>query len=336
MDAVNRQLLLVARPEGMVDSSTTSLVEHEIPELAEGEALLRVRYLSIDPTIRTWMGPLATYLPPIGIGEVVRSVGAGEVVASRSERYGVGDLVAGITGWQEYCVIDEGARALAPVPEGVDLAVAMSVLGVTGMTAWVGLLEIGQMREGDVVAVSGAAGATGSMVGQIAKLRGASRVVGIAGGAAKCSRLLDRYGYDAAIDYREGGVSAALGAACPAGIDLFFDNVGGSILEAGLANLALGARVVICGAIGDYNATEPPPGPRNYLQLLVKRASMRGFVVSDHLGSWAEARREISAWLLEGRIEHDEQVLDGLERAPDALNLLFTGANTGKVLVRLP
>jgi NADPH-dependent curcumin reductase CurA len=336
MEGVNRQLVLAARPEGMVDDSTTRRVESPIPVLAEGEALVAVRYLSIDPTIRMWMGPVATYLPPIELGEVVRSVGAGEVVASRSARYSVGDLVAGVTGWQDFCVIDEGQRAMAPVPEGLELPVALSALGLTGMTAWVGLLEVGRMEPGDVVAVSGAAGATGSMVGQIAKLRGASRVVGIAGGPAKCGRLLERYGYDAAIDYRAGGLAAALRAECPEGVNVFFDNVGGGILEAGLANLSLGARIVICGAIGDYNATEPPPGPRNYLQLLVKRATMQGFVVSDHLASWAEARREIAGWLSEGRIAHDEQVLEGLEHAPAALNLLFTGGNTGKVLVRLP
>ena len=336
MDGVNRQLLLVARPEGIIDASTTTLVEGAIPELADGEALVRVRCLSIDPTIRMWMGPVPTYLPPIGLGEVVRSVGAGEVVATRSDRYAVGDLVAGLTGWQDYCVIDEGHRAMAPVPEGIELEVAMSVLGVTGMTAWVGLLEIGRMAPGDVVAVSGAAGATGSMVGQIAQLRGASRVVGIAGGPEKCQLLIDRYGYDAAIDYRSGGVSAALAAACPEGVDVFFDNVGGRILEAGLANLSRGARVVICGAIGDYNATEAPTGPRNYLQLLVQRATMQGFVVLDHLASWGQARREISEWLRAGQIAHDEQVLEGLEQAPVGLNMLFTGANTGKVLVSLP
>jgi NADPH-dependent curcumin reductase CurA len=335
MKMMNRQVLLRERPVGLVGPTTTALEEREIPELAEGEFLVKVRMLSIDPTIRTWMGPVPTYLPPIELGAVIRSVGAGEVVASRSARYEVGDLVVGLTGWQEYCVADDGARAMAPLPDGIDLPVALNVLGITGMTAHVGLLEVGAMGEGDVVLVSGAAGATGSMVCQIARRRGAAKVVGIAGGPEKCARLLERFGCDEAIDYRAGHVARELHAACPDGIDVFFDNVGGEILDAGLANLALGARVVICGAIAGYNDPEGPRGPANYLQLLVKRSSMRGFLITDHVASWPAAQAEIAGWLVEGTLEHDEEIVDGLEAAPEALNLLFSGANTGKVLVRL-
>jgi NADPH-dependent curcumin reductase CurA len=335
MKVMNRQLLLNERPEGLVSSETTRLEVQQVAELGEGEALVKVRLLSIDPTIRTWMGPVPTYLPPIELGAVVRSLGAGEVVESRSGRYAVGDLVVGMTGWQEYCVVDEGARAMAPLPPGVELAVALNVLGITGMTAHVGLLEIGAMRRGDVVVVSGAAGATGSMVCQIARRHGAAKVVGIAGGPEKCARLIERFGCDEAIDYRAGHVARALRAACPEGMDVFFDNVGGEILDAALANLALGARVVICGAIAGYNDPAGPSGPANYLQLLVKRASMRGFLITDHIARWPAAQEEIAGWLREGTLQHDEQVLEGLEAAPDALNLLFSGANHGKVLVRV-
>ena len=335
MAETNRQVILEARPTGMITDSTTSLVESAIPEIGAGEALIRVRYLSIDPTIRMWMDATPTYLPPIEVGAVVRSVASGEVVASNSSRYEVGQVVAGMMGWSDYAVADEGERMMASIPEGVEIPLAMNVLGVTGLTAHIGLMEIGGMKEGDTVVVSGAAGATGSMVGQIARLKGAGRVVGIAGGPEKCAQLVETYGFDAAIDYKAGGVTAALRDVCPNGIDVYFDNVGGEILDAALANLAFGGRVVICGAISEYNATGRPVGPSNYLQLIIKRGTMRGFVVSDHMELWGPARDDIVTWLLEGKIAHAEHIVDGLEHASDALNLLFTGGNTGKVLVKV-
>ncbi len=335
MGPVNRQLLLAVRPSGMVDVATTSAVETPIPDLGDGQALVQVQYLSIDPTIRTWMDDVPSYRPPIGLGEVVRSIGGGEVVESRSDRYKVGDRVVGMTGWQEYCVADEGLESMSVVPAGLDLPVAMNVLGVTGITAHVGLLKIGAMKEGDVVVVSGAAGATGSMVGQIASLKGASQVVGIAGGPEKCTLLTGTMKFDAAIDYKAGDVARQLLELCPEGMDVYFDNVGGEILEAALADLAMHARVVMCGAISGYNAMERPHGPSNLYNLIVKRARMEGFIVSDHMAEWGAIQAELAGWLLEGKLYHSEHIVEGLDHAPEALNLLFTGSNTGKVLVKV-
>ena len=335
MSELNRRLVLKERPTGMITERTTALVDTERPEIEEGQALVKVRYLSIDPTIRTWMDDAPGYLPPIGIDEVIRSGGAGEVVESRSSRYHVGDLVTGITGWQEYCVADEGLGAMAAAPPGIDLAVTMNVLGITGMTAYFGLLEVGAMTEGDVVVVSGAAGATGSSVGQIAQIKGASMVIGIAGGPEKCAQLTEELGFDAAIDYKSGQVSRQLHELAPRGIDLYFDNVGGEILDAALGNLAMHGRVVLCGAIAGYNDISGPAGPSNYLNLIIRRGRMEGFIILDYVGRWPEAQAEMAAWLEAGRLRHAEHIVEGLEKAPDALNLLFTGGNSGKVLVRL-
>ena len=230
---------------------------------------------------------------------------------------------------------DEGMGAMAKAPSGVDLAVSLNVLGITGMTAYFGLLDVGRLKEGDTVVVSGAAGATGSSVGQIARIKGAGRIVGIAGGPAKCTQLVEELGFDAAIDYREGNVSRQLRELCPKGIDLFFDNVGGTILDAALANLAMRGRVVLCGAIAGYNDKSAAPGPANLTSLIIRRGSMEGFIILDYLGRWPEAQAEMAEWLAEGRLAHAEHIVDGLEHAPDALNLLFTGGNTGKVLVKV-
>ena len=259
----NRRVVLAERPTGRVDENTTRLEEADAPEPGEGEALLRNRYLSIDPTIRTWMDDREGYLPPIGIGEVVRSGGVAEVVRSNSERFAPGDLVFGMTGWQDYALADDGANYAQVLPEGVDPAAALSVFGTTGMTAYFGLLEVGRMEEGDTVVISGAAGATGSTVGQIARIKGASRVVGIAGSEEKCAWGVEELGFDAAINYKTEDVAARLREECPDGIDLFFDNVGGEILDACLGRLALRGRVVLCGAIAAYNEDGPPRGPSN-------------------------------------------------------------------------
>jgi NADPH-dependent curcumin reductase CurA len=335
MSLMNRQVVLKNRPSGMIDDQTTEVVVREIPELEDGQALIKVRYLSIDPTIRTWMDDAPGYLPPIGIGEVIRSGGAGEVVASKSNRYQVGDLVTGMTGWQEYVVADEGFGAMATAPQGIDLPTTLNVLGVTGMTAYFGLLDVGKMVDGDVVVVSGAAGATGSAVGQIARIKGASRIIGIAGGPEKCAQLTEEFGFDAAIDYREGNVSRRLRELAPDGIDVYFDNVGGEILDAALANLAMRGRVVLCGAIAGYNDTERISGPSNYMNLIIRRGRMEGFIVLDYMGRWPEGQAVVAGWLSEGRMRHVEHLVAGLEHAPEALNLLFTGGNTGKVLVEV-
>ncbi len=335
MPDVNRRLVLAARPSGMVDASTVSQGDAAVPEPGDGEALVQVRYLSIDPTIRTWMDDAPGYLPPIAIDEVIRGAGIGEVVASRSERYRVGDLVFGLLGWQDYAIAGEGTTALQTLPAGIDPVMALNLFGVNGMTAYFGLLDVGQMKEGDVVVVSGAAGATGSAVGQIAKISGASRVVGLAGTDDKCRWIVDELGFDEAINYKTEHVGRRLRTACPAGIDLYFDNVGGTILDTCLGQLALRGRVVLCGAISTYNEAGRPPGPGNYRALIGRRGRMEGFIVLDYAGRYPEAQAAILGWLNEGKLQHAEHVVEGLESAPDALNLLFTGGNTGKVIVRL-
>ncbi|MDX6582433.1 MAG: hypothetical protein QOI10_1617 [Solirubrobacterales bacterium] len=332
MSETNRRLLLAERPTGNVDDSTVRLEEAEVPEPAEGEALVRNRFLSIDPTIRTWMDDAPGYLPPIEIGAVVRCGAVGEVVSSNSDRYSAGDLVFGMSGWQDYAIADEGERSMQTLPEGIDPSAALSVFGVTGMTAYFGLIEVGQVKEGDTVVVSGAAGATGSIVGQIARIKGAARVVGIAGGAEKCAWLTEELGFDAAIDYKSDDVAAGLREACPDGIDLYFDNVGGEILNACLAQLALRGRIVLCGAIATYNDRDVR-GPANYRALIARRGRMEGFIILDFISRFPEAQMQMGAWIAEGKIQFRTHVVDGLENAPEALNLLFTGGNTGKVIV---
>ena len=330
-----RRMLLSSRPHGLVEGENLQLDDSApVPEPGEGQALVRVRYLSIDPTIRTWMDDAPGYLPPIGLGDVVRSGGVGEVVATRSDRYQAGDLVFGMLGWQEYALADGGEASMTVLPPGVDPTVAIGVLGVTGMTAYFGLFDIGRPKPGDTVVVSGAAGATGSVVGQLARIEGAGTVVGIAGSAEKCAWLTDELGFDHAINYREEHVAKRLRATCPDGIDVYFDNVGGEILDDCLALLSMKARVVLCGAISQYNE-DRPTGPRNYLNLIVKRARMEGFLILDYLDRFPEAQARMAGWVMEGRIQHREHLVDGLEHAGDALNLLFSGGNTGKVIVRL-
>ena len=319
----------------MVDEHTVRLETVAAPEPGPGEALGRVRWLSIDPTIRTWMEDRAGYLPPIAVGDVVRGAGIAEIVESQSERYAVGDLVYGMTGWQDYTLVPEGGSAMQVLPDGIDPGTALNVFGVNGMTAWFGLLEVGALHQGDTVVVSGAAGATGSLVGQIARLKGAERVVGIAGTPEKCHWLTDTLGFAAAVDYRHDDVAAALRRHCPKGIDLYFDNVGGEILDICLGQLAMRGRVVLCGAISLYNATERPAGPANVTNLISRRGRMEGFIILDYVERFATAQLELAGWLAEGKLVHAEHVVHGLERAPEALNMLFTGANRGKVVVEV-
>jgi NADPH-dependent curcumin reductase len=331
----NRRLVLAQRPTGMVDESTVRLEEGPVPEPGPGQALVKVRYLSIDPTIRTWMNDAVGYLPPIAVGDVVRGAGIAEVVASHTERFGVGELVFGMTGWQDYTLAGEGAAGMEILPPGIDPPTALNVFGVTGMTAYFGLLDVGRIQENDTVVVSGAAGATGSVVGQIARIKGAGIVVGIAGSDDKCAWLVDELGFDAAVNYRTDDVKARLRERCPKGIDLYFDNVGGELLDICLGQLAMRGRVVLCGAISTYNTPGRSPGPSNYRNLITKRGRMEGFIILDYAGRFPEAQLAIATWVAEGRIKHQEHVVQGLEHAPDALNLLFTGGNTGKVVVAL-
>ena len=330
----NRQILLAQRPTGMVDEATTSLTSTPRPACGEGEALIKVAMLSIDPTIRTWMNDAPGYLPPIEIGAVIRGSGTGVVVESRSDRYAVGDVVFGMTNWQEWVLATkQNVFTVLPTGMGLDLGTVMNVLGVTGVTAYFGLLEIGQLKEGDVVVVSGAAGATGSVVGQVAKARGASRVIGIAGGPDKCAEVVEKYGFDACLDYREPRLAQRLRDAAPQGVDLYFDNVGGEILDAVLANIAMRARVVLCGAISQYNDMGERPGLFNSAMLIMRRARMEGFIILDFAERFLEAQMELAGMVHAGTLRHQEHLVVGLEHAPEALNLLFSGGNHGKTLV---
>ncbi|HEY5023974.1 MAG TPA: NADP-dependent oxidoreductase [Acidimicrobiales bacterium] len=331
----NRRIVLATRPSGMVDGTTTRLEDGPVPEPGPGQALVGVRYLSMDPTIRTWMDDAPGYLPPIALGETIRGAGVGEVVQSNSARYSIGDLVVGLTGWQDYTIADEGAASMQVVPPGIDPPIVLSVLGVTGMTAYYGMIDVGRVTEGDTVVVSGAAGATGSVAGQIARIKGAANVVGIAGTPEKCAWIVDELGFDSAINYKTDDVAASLRSMCPKGIDLYYDNVGGEILDTCLAQLAMRGRIVLCGAISIYNEKTRPPGPRNIFNLIVKRGRMEGFLVLDYLDRFLEAQIEMVGWIAEGKVKHAEHLVEGLEHAPEALNLLFTGGNTGKVIVKL-
>lgn len=333
MPTMNRQLRLAKRPDGMVDDETFRLVEEPVAELTDGQALVRLVYLSIDPTNRVWIREEPSYLPPVGIDEVMRSGAVGTVVESKSAEFPVGAVVTGLLGWQEYVVV--GGDVLARVvPDGVPLTAVMNVLGASGMTAYFGLLDVGAAKAGDVVVVSGAAGSVGSLVGQMAKILDCT-VIGIAGTDAKCAWLTDELGFDASINYKTEDVGTMLAELCPNGIDVYFDNVGGAILDAALALLALNARIVLCGAISTYNATDLPDPIHWYMNLVVQRARMEGFLVLDYLDRFDEAAVKLLTWVGEGRLTAREHIVDGLENAPKALNMLFTGENTGKLLVQV-
>jgi NADPH-dependent curcumin reductase CurA len=333
-EQVNRQWQLGTRPSGMVEESNFALSESAVPAPAEGEFLVRNLYLSLDPAMRTWMTDAPSYIPPVGIGEVMRGACVGRVIESRHPDYAPGELVLGVFGWQDYAVSDGGGPIpVSKVPEGVPATMPLGVLGITSLTAYFGLKEIAKPKAGETVAVSGAAGATGSVTGQLAKLWGC-KVVGIAGGPEKCEWLTSELGFDGAVDYKSEKVAARLRELCPGGIDVFWDNVGGAVLEAGLANLAMHARVVLCGAISNYNE-ERPAGPRNYMNLLVRRSRMEGFVVFDYFSRVDEAMAELVPLVMEGKIRHREDVRDGLEAAPTALVDLYTGDNRGKLLVKI-
>lgn len=330
----NRQWLLARRPIGEITADCFTLQTSSAPAPAEGEVLVRNLYLSCDPTQRGWIAG-DTYLPAVKIGEVVRAFAVGEVVESRNARFAKGQLVQGLFGWQDYAAVAPGTPAApGPVPPGVPVETAMSALGLTGLTAYFGLLEVGRPQAGETVVVSGAAGATGSVVGQIARIKGC-RAIGIAGGAAKCKRLVEELGFDAAIDYKSEKVSARLRELCPKGIDVFFDNVGGEILDAALARLAMRGRVVLCGALARYNDAEVQPGPKNYVNLVVVRGRMEGFLVLDYMKRAPEAVAALAGWMAEGKLKDRVDVQEGLENAPAALARLFRGENDGKQLVRI-
>jgi NADPH-dependent curcumin reductase CurA len=329
----SRQFKLAARPVGLPKRTDWELVTEPVRAPAEGEVLVRTLYLSLDPAMRGWMNDVRSYVPPVGIGEVMRAFGAGRVIASRHAGFKDGDYVTGTLGVQEYAVMD-GAQLTRVDAGAVPLTAHVSALGMTGMTAYFGLLEVGRPEPGQTVVVSGAAGAVGTVVGQIAKIKGC-RVVGIAGGAEKCRYVVDELGFDAAIDYKSENVVKALREHCPRGIDVYFDNVGGEILDACLANLARRARIVICGAISQYNSTTGVKGPSNYMALLVTRSRMEGFLVFDYAGRYAEGAREMARWMQEGRLKSQEEIVPGFETFPETLLMLFRGENTGKLILKV-
>ncbi len=335
MTDVNRQWLLAKRPDGLVGPENFELREVPIPEPGDGEVLLRNLMLSFDPTQRGWMEDRPSYIPPVAIGEVMRASGVGQVVASNHPDLAVGDLVQGLVGWQDYTLaVPAPGLGFSKLPDGVTPRLALSVLGLTGITPYFGLLDLGKPEPGQTVLVSGAAGATGSVAAQIAKIEGC-RVVGIAGGPDKCAWLRDRAKLDGTIDYKSEDVRARIGALCPDGVDVYFDNVGGPILEAALDHIAERARVVLCGGISGYNAKTPPPGPNNLMNLVIRRGRMEGFIVIDYVARFGEAIAKLLAWVNEGRIAHEEDVQQGLENAPETLRRLFEGKNLGKQLLEI-
>ena len=327
----NKKWILKKRPKGLVEESNFKFVEEELSELQDGEILIQTEYLSVDPTQRMWLTDMPGYLPPIQIDEVIRSGGMGRVIKSKNERFDEGDLVNGFMGWQTHLISD--GKGFTKVPEVLPIPTMLNVLGLTGITAYFGLLDIGQPNEGDTVVVSGAAGATGSVVAQIAKIKGCN-VIGIAGGDEKCGWLED-CGLDHVIDYKATKATKELGRIAKDGIDIYFDNVGGPLLEAVLFKINLNARIVICGAISNYASTDMPVGPRNLSSLIVNRARMEGFLVLDYLDKADEARQELSKWLMDGKIKHREDIQEGIENCPNTLNRLFTGQNIGKQILKI-
>ncbi len=335
----NKRFLLKRRPNGPPVADDFELVTVETPELAEGQFLIANRYASLDPAMRGWMDDAPSYMPPIPLGEPVRASTVGEVVASKADGFPVGQWVSGLNAIEQYSVGVAGGFS-----QPVDVSIVpsptnfLSVLGAVGMTAYFGYLEACEPKPGDVVLVTGAAGAVGSLVGQIAKLKGASKVIGIAGGPEKCARLTERYGFDAAIDYRGKSVdalTAAIRSEAPEGVNVIFENVGGDILDAGLNNLAMHATIGVCGLISEYNNPGEKTGARNIWQLIVKRATMRGLLVADYIPRFGEGIGAMAGWLQSGQLVFDEHIDEGIENALPAFLRLFAGTNDGKMVLKI-
>ncbi len=330
---INRQFLLAARPQGMVKESDFEYRETPIPTIGPGEILIRTTRISLDPSMRGQMENRADYVAPLAIGSVMRAGATGEVVQSNNPQFPVGTQLYGTLGMQDYVVSDGKNVPFRTYDSRLKPEEALGVLGNTGMTAYFGLLDLGEPKAGDMVVISGAAGATGSVAGQIAKLKGCT-VVGMAGSDEKCQWLVDELGFDAAINYKTEDVGARLDELCPNGINIYFDNVGGEILDLCLERIAMNARVIICGGISRYNATEPVPGPKNYFNLVFRRARMEGFIVLDYIARYPEAIAEMKAWMDQGLIKQNATIVEGFENLPRALIQLFEGANTGKMMVK--
>ncbi|WP_084421967.1 NADP-dependent oxidoreductase [Henriciella litoralis] len=335
MERINKTWILRRRPEGEVSDGDLELVEGPVRALEEGEVCLRTLYLSLDPTNRIWMSDREQYMPPVAIGDPMRGGGIAVVEESRFDGLEPGDIVnTGLGQWSLYQVKPGKEVNKLPVLPGVPLTAYMGPIGMTGMTAYCGLMYIGQPKPGETVVVSAAAGAVGSMVGQIAKIQGC-RVVGIAGSDEKCEWLTKTAGFDAAINYKKEDVGAALDKHCPDGIDINFENVGGEIMDEVILRLNDFARMPLCGLISSYNATEPVPGPYNFSMLLMRHVTLKGFIVTDFMEHFAEGRQAMASWLLEGKLKFATDVVEGLENAPTSLERLFTGKNLGKLVVKV-
>lgn len=329
----NTQVRLVQRPKGEPQTSDFEIRKEPVPGAGDGQVVVETHYLSLDPAMRGWMNEGRSYIQPVGLGEVMRALGVGKVIESRNPRFQEGDFVSGTLGVQEYALSD-GEDFSKIDPDLAPLPTYLNVLGMTGMTAYFGILEVGDFKEGDIVLVSGAAGAVGSTVGQIARIKG-GKAIGIAGGKEKCDYLINELGFDDAIDYKSEDLHAGLKRACPQGVDIYFDNVGGDILNAALTRLRMHARVVICGAISQYNSTEGVKGPSNYMSLLVNRARMQGMVVFDYADRYGDAAKEMAGWMQAGKLKHREHVVEGLEGFPEHLMMLFRGENLGKLVLKV-
>jgi NADPH-dependent curcumin reductase CurA len=332
--AMNRQVILASRPEGIPEARHFRIVATHRPQAGPGQVLVRNEWLSVEPAMRGWVNAVANYSEPVPIGGVMRSFAAGRIAASDDPAWPVGTAVTGLFGWQEWAAVDAAAIQRRVAETDLPLSTALGVLGINGVTAHIGLLKIGAPKAGDTVVVSTAAGAVGSCVGQIAKLKGC-RTVGIAGGEAKRRLCLDEFGYDAAIDYKAPDFAGHLAEACAGGVDVYFDNTAGSISDAVLAHLDVGARVVVCGTASVASWSPPPLGPRVERHLLVKRARMQGFVIFDHAADEPAARTDLAAWLRAGQLRYREDVLEGIEAAPDSIAGLYRGENLGKRVIRL-
>jgi NADPH-dependent curcumin reductase CurA len=329
-----RQVRLKARPEGIPQAEHFKIVTAPLPALRDSQLLVRNDYLSVEPAMRGWVSAVANYSDPVGIGEVMRAFAAGEVIASKHPQFAEGDKVMGMFGWQDYAVVDAAAVMRKVAESDLPLSLSLGILGLNGITAYFGLLDVGRPRPGDTVVVSTAAGAVGSAVGQIAKIAGC-RTIGIAGGAQKARLCRENFGYDAAVDYKAKDFEAALAAACAGGVNVYFDNTAGAISDAVLAKLALGARVVICGTASVASWDPPPTGPRVERHLLVKRASMAGFIIFDYAPRYEEAIARLADWVRQGKLRYREDIQDGIEACPGAIARLYRGDNLGKCLIRL-
>ncbi len=328
----NTKAVLIARPDGMAKQSDFAIKEEAVREISDGEILIAIKFLSLDPALRGWMNEGTTYIKGVELGTVMRCFGAGEIIQSNHPDYNVGEHVSGLLGAQQFSISD--GKGLSKCDLGVGpLSWHLGIMGMPGMTAYFGLLEKGKPVAGETVFVSGAAGVVGSTVGQIAKIKGC-RVVGTAGTNAKCKYLLDECGFDAAINYKEEDVEAGIKKHCPDGIHVFYDNVGGPLLDTVLANLGKGARVVICGAISQYNKS-PIYGPSNYMKIVTARGYITGIIVFDYIKEYPKAVREISAWMKEGKMKTKEHIEKGIENFPSTLEMLFTGKNFGKLLLEV-